>query len=273
MAFSKAFFAVLTLASVRAASVGAHQRLETDGTEVVNGSSAEKAVASILVPPPAQNNQQLTICNAYSDAQPMTVLQLNPKASATVLTQAPLAYMSCQQLILPMPNGVELEFRLGNKPVGEFTASEVPRQAASLLLVASRKRAGFTAVAFDSHAFANADLAQVAVIDAYRGPGEQEAVKISRHSADAAALVQQGEGLEYGSIAFLNPGAYSLQLGNGNQRRDLIAEKGKTYVVLRVGTDQTAPPFPEQLVLYSGAMAARAFVGFLLALLPLLLVE
>merc|ERR1719387_2234300 len=135
--------------------------------------------------------------------------------------------MSCQQLALQMNEGVELEFRLGNSPVGEFTASEVPRQAASLLLVASRKRAGFTAVAFDSHAFANADLAQVAVIDAYRGPGGQQLMKISRRPTDATeaagkALVQQGEGLEYGSIALLNPGAYTVQLGNG-QRTDMIA--------------------------------------------------
>merc|ERR1719326_621619 len=128
----------------------------------------------------------------------MTVLQQTPHKPATVLTQQPLAYMSCQQLALPMSDGIELEFRLGKSPVGEFTASEVPRQASSLLLVASRKRAGFTAVAFDSHAFADADLAQVAVIDAYRGPGEEEQMKISRRPTDPAeaakkALVQQGE--------------------------------------------------------------------------------
>merc|ERR1719326_2389562 len=160
----------------------------------------------------------------------MTVLQQTPHKPATVLTQQPLAYMSCQQLSLQMSNGVELEFRVGKSPVGEFPASEVPRQATSLLLVASRKRAGFTAVAFDSHAFADADLAQVAVIDAYRGPGEEEHMKISRSGptdpADAkTALVQQD--LEVGSIAYLNAGAYTVQ--SGMQQTSLVADKGKTY--------------------------------------------
>merc|ERR1719460_1156125 len=186
-----------------------------------------------------------------------------------VLTEPPLAYMSCRQVTLPMTDEVELEFRLGNSPVGEFTASEVPRQATSLLLVASRKRAGFTAVAFDSHAFADADLAQVAVIDAYRGPGEEEHMKISRSGpTDPAdpktALVQQD--LEVGSIAYLNAGAYTVQ--SGMQQTSLVTETGKTYVLMRVGT---GAPFPEQLVLYSGTPAARALAGLLLTLLLQLL--
>lgn len=271
MAFSRAVLVVLAIAV--AVAQARMQRLATDGNAAA--ASSDESGTSILVPPPDQINQLLTVCNAYSSTEPMTVLQLNPKKSPTVLTQQPLTYMGCQQLTLPLTNGVELEFRLGNSPVGEFTASEVPRQAASLLLVASRKRAGFTAVAFDSHAFANADLAQVAVIDAYRGPKGQEQMKISRRPTDASdaskALVQQGEGLEYGSIAFLNPGAYTVQLGS-NQRTDLIAEKGKTYVLLRVGTDQTGPAFPEQLVLYSGTPAARALAGLLVALLARLVV-
>jgi len=275
MAFPRALLAVLALeaaiAHARMQRLAADEAAVADGASaaVADGASAAQATTSILVAPSGKVSQRLTICNAYPSQEAMSVLQLNPKAAPTPLG-GPMAYMSCQQLALSMSDGLELEFRQGNTPVGEFTASDVPRQATSLLLVASRKRAGFTAVAFDSHAFSDADLAQVAVIDAYRGPGEEEHMKISRSGptdpADAkTALVQQD--LEVGSIAYLNPGAYTVQ--SGMQQTSLVADKGKTYVLMRVGT---GAPFPEQLVLYSGTPAARALAGLLFAFLAQLLV-
>jgi len=274
MASPKAIIAVLALATT--VTHARLHRLQADGAAQADGGAAEGAAASILAAPPAKADQRLTICNAYPSPESMTVMQLHSTAPPAALTQAPLAYKSCQALTMPLSSGVELEFRLGSSPVGEFTASEVPEQTMSLLLVASRKRAGFKAVAFDSHAFADSDLAQVAVIDAYRGPGDQDPMKISRRTTEATdgakpALVQQGEGLQYGSIAFLNPGDYNVRLGDGSQSAQLAAEKGKNYVLLRVGMGQNGTAFPKELVLFTGAAASRALAGLALALLVQLL--
>jgi len=272
MASPKAIVAVLALAT--AVTHARLHRLQADGAAQADGGAAEEAAASILAAPPAKADQRLTICNAYPSPETMTVMQLHSTAPPAALTQAPLAYKRCQALNMPLSAGVELEFRLGSSPVGEFTASEVPEQAMSLLLVASRKRAGFKAIAFDSHAFADSDLAQVAVIDAYRGPDDQDLMKISRRATEAKdglTLVQQGEGLQYGSIAFLNPGDFDVRLGDGSQSAKLAAEKGKNYVLLRVGMGQNGTAFPKELVLFTGAAASRALAGLALALLVQLL--
>lgn len=268
-AYSKALSVVLAFgtAFTHARMQG---RLQADGAAVADGTVGEGVATSILVAPPAKTDHRLTICNAYSSPEPMSVVQHNPDTLPTLLTKEPLAYKNCKEMALPMSDGAELEFRFGNTAVGEFTASDVPRQAASLLLVASLKRSGFKAIAFDSHAFADSDLAQVAVIDAYRGAGAPVQIEISRtpsgpEEAAKKSLLQQG--MEYGSIAFLNPGDYVVHLGNQSQTTALPAQKGKNYVLLRVGSDQDGPAFAEELVLYSGAASIRALTGLALAFL------
>lgn len=271
MASPAGLCAVLALsAAFASARMQGQGRLQTDGAAGVEGAETTGAATTILVTPPAKVDHRLTICNAYSSSEPMSVVQHNPDTLPTLLTSTPIPYKNCREMDSPMRDGAELEFRFGNTAVGEFTASEVPRQAASLLLVASRKRSGYKSIAFDSHAFADSDLAQVAVIDAYRGAGAPAQFEISRHVSDPAesakkSLLQQA--MEYGSIAYLNPGDYTVRLGNNSQSATLPAQKGKTYVLLHVGSDQEGPDFPEELVLYSGAAAIRVLMGLALALL------
>jgi hypothetical protein len=269
MASPKGICAVLALSGA-VANARMQGRLQADGAVGVDGAETTGAATSILVTPPAKIDHSLTICNAYSSSEPMSVVQHNPDTLPTLLTSTPIPYKNCREMDSPMSDGAELEFRFGNAAVGEFTASEVPRQATSLLLVASRKRSGYKSIQFDSHAFADSDLAQVAVIDAYRGSGATAQMEISRHPSgpaenDKKSLLQQA--MEYGSISYLNPGDYTVRLGNQNQIANLPAQKGKTYVLLHVGSDQEGPAFPEELVLYSGAAAIRVLMGLALALL------
>ena len=87
MAFRKAALAALALAAT-VAHARLQASLQADGTADTKGGSADEAGASILAPPPAEVNQHLTICNAYSSTEPMTVLQQKAKAASAVLTQA-----------------------------------------------------------------------------------------------------------------------------------------------------------------------------------------
>lgn len=242
-----------------------------------DGVVAADSTAAIQVAPPRGAHHRLTICNAYASASPLSVARL----PADLLTAAPLAYKRCEEVRSPVVQGDELVFKVGDRDVGSFLADGMPTQSASLLLVLYRRREGVKSSAFDSHVFVeDAGHAQVAVIDAYRGPmsaplAASGPVKIERRLPEdkaskdhaKAALVQRGEALAFGSVAFVNPGEYSVRLGHGTPKIDLAAEQGRSYVVMRVGTGRNGTAFPEELVLFSGAGAGQGLVGLVLAAL------
>merc|ERR1719282_297779 len=80
-----------------------------------------------------------------------------------------MAYNTCRDFAAPLKSGDKLEFRVGDATAGTFAVSDLPNNDAVLLLVIHRHDTLSSAVAFESHVFANLQNAQVAVIDTYKG--------------------------------------------------------------------------------------------------------
>merc|ERR1719274_554727 len=81
----------------------------------------------------------------------------------------PMTYKSCKDFKAPLKPGDKLEFKVGDANAGTFSVSDLPNNDATLLLIIYRHDTLSTAVAFESHVFANLLNAQVAVIDTYKG--------------------------------------------------------------------------------------------------------
>merc|ERR1711972_71072 len=84
-------------------------------------------------------------------------------------TDGPMAYKTCRDFSANLKAGDKLEVRIGDQSGGTFSVLDLPNNDAVLLLVVHRHDTLSTAVAFESHVFANLLNAQVAIIDTYKG--------------------------------------------------------------------------------------------------------
>lgn len=166
---------------------------------------------------------------------------------------------------------------MGSANAGTFAISDLPNNDAVLLLVIHRHDTLSTAVAFESHVFANLLNAQVAVIDTFKGSARSVAA-----IRDGSSNKERSEQLRYNSVVAVNPGIYQVVLtdSDGTQEAsgELVALNRESYVIIRTGVDaQQGPSFPQGLVVFpqsdasllkdkkSGALAPLANVYVLLA--------
>lgn len=231
---------------------------------------------SLLVQTPPQL-QQLVVCNAYASPKSLDIVQVRTRQSLT--NGHPLAYKQCKEFSLPLEEGDQLDFKAGSLDVGTFYATGLPKSAASLLLIPQRRSPNAVGVSFKSHAFADVQNPQIAVIDAYEGKSgkNMESVKIAENLADSAdkTIEQVEEELKYNSIVAVNAGKYFVSLsGAGRRGMSLNAASRAKYVVMRIGAEGEGAQsgnFPQELIVFPSCGTALHFSVMLLTSLVAIL--
>jgi len=233
---------------------------------IAGGSTNLEASSKVLAFSP-KVDQNLVICNAYSSQKPLEIIQVRTRQSLT--KDKALAYKQCQEFSVPLDEGDQLDFKAGGLNVGTFYATGLPKSAASLLLIPHRRSAHAVGITFESHAFAELQSPQIAVIDAYRGTGKSGgAVKIIENMPNAdgkAENTRVEEELKFNSVVAVNPGKYEVSLsgtgGDDSRTMPLNAEGAAKYVVMRLGSDSEetkAGQFPQELIVFPNG-ASRLF--------------
>jgi len=192
---------------------------------------------------------RLRICNAYPGTAAIDVYK---GKDDKVNGDAPLHYKTCNDFVTPLKAGDKLEFKIGNVNAGTFSVSDLPNNDATLFLVIHRHDTLSTAVAFESHIFANLLNAQVAIIDTYKG-----AAKSDPRIMDAAGAGKntRSEELRFESVVAVNPGEYEVTLvgsdGKTKAKNSLVALNRESYIVLRTGVEaKQGPSYPQELVVF-----------------------
>lgn len=270
-------------------SQGAIRSLSTEAaagqTQAGGGEAGEGQGTIVSIDRAVRSEQSLTICNAY--AYPQQGLSVYALSLQRMLTKGPMAYKECQDYTLPIQEGDQLDFRVGNLSVGIFRASGLPRAKTALLVIPHRREKGSLSAAFESHAFAELGTSQIVVIDAYRGKDVGK-VKItdspdkSTNSAEIRTRRARAEDLHFSSVVAVKPGRYQVMLADASDKSlatvglEVGKERSK-YIVIRTGSDSDgkkenqAMAAPQDLVVYaqneakSGAFA-KAQPGIIAAL-------
>jgi hypothetical protein len=169
-----------------------------------------------------------------------------------------MPYKACQDFQTPLQLRDKVEFKVGDTSTGTFTVSDLPSDDALLLLVVHRHDTLSTAMAFESHVFANIENAQVAILDTYKG----ETRATVRIEDDLKGSGPRSEELRYNSVVSVNPGKYRVSLfdqANGKRKEaldggtesELIVMPHESYVVLRTGVEaQQGDSFPEEIIVF-----------------------
>jgi len=242
--------AVLFLALVSAVSGG--QLQQTSGSLRVDRSDPADQSASFVRA--LDFKHRLRVCNAYPDA---TAVDIFRGKNERITSKESMAYKTCQDFFSQLRAGDKLEFKVGDATVGTFSVSDLPNNDAVLLLVIHRHDDHSTAVAFESHVFANLLNAQVAVIDTYKG-SKQSSPRIM--DVEGESKNARAEELRYNSVVAVNPGLYDVALldpkGKTEAKVPLVALNRESYVVLRTGLEaKQGTSFPEELVVYPASSA------------------
>jgi len=192
---------------------------------------------------------RLRVCNAYPYVAALDVYR---STEEKLTSESPMPYKSCKDFVSPLKVGDKLEFKVGDVSAGTFSVSDLPNNDAVLLLVIHRHDTLSTAVAFESHVFANLLNAQVAIIDTYKGARK---AKLQIMDGGGAGSKQRSEELRYDSVVAVNPGKYEVVLsdiaGKPEAKSQLVALDRESYVVLRTGVEaQQGQSYPEELVVY-----------------------
>jgi len=193
---------------------------------------------------------RLRICNAYPGTAAIDVY----KGKGDRLNgEAPMPYKTCNDFVTPLKAGDKLEFKIGDASAGTFSVSDLPNNDAVLFLVIHRHDTLSTAVAFESHVFANLLNAQVAIIDTYKGTAKSEPRIMDAPGKGGKA--SRSEDLRFDSVVAVNPGVYELALvgsdGKTKAKNSLVAMNRESYIVLRTGVEaKQGPSYPQDLVVY-----------------------
>jgi len=219
---------------------------------------------------------RLRVCNAYPGAAAIDVY----KGKGDRLNgDAPMPYKACSDFVTPLMAGDKLEFRIGDANAGTFSIADLPNNDAVLFLVIHRHDTLSTAVAFESHVFANLLNAQVAIIDTYKGKAKSEP-RIMDAAGAGARKGSRSEELRFDSVVAVNPGVYDVALvgsdGKTEGKSSLVAKNRESFVILRTGVEaKQGPSYPQELVVYPrldpselhSAAAPRVTVFSVLAIL------
>jgi len=192
---------------------------------------------------------RLRICNAYPGTAAIDVYR---GKGDKLNGDAPMQYKTCNDFVTPLNAGDKLEFRIGDANAGTFSISDLPNNDAVLFLVIHRHDTLSTAVAFESHVFANLLNAQVAIIDTYKGTAKSEPRIMD---APGKGKSFRSEELRFESVVAVNPGVYDLALvgsdGKTKAKNSLVAMNRESYIVLRTGVEaKQGPSYPQELVVY-----------------------
>lgn len=215
---------------------------------------------------------RLRVCNAYPYSGAVDVLHAQER-----LTGTSIPYKSCQEFSSPVKEHDKLQFEVGGVSAGSFEVSELPSNDAVLVLVIYRHDTLSTAVAFESHVFANLINAQIAVLDTYKG-STKASLTIQDEDPDGKRTSPRNEELRYDSVVAVNPGLYQVVLQNGDNETEVLTQKlvavnRESYVVVRCGVEaQTGEEYPQELMVYPhsspkallGGAPTRHAVGFAL---------
>lgn len=206
--------------------------------------------------------QNLIICNAYASQKNLDVFHV--RTLDRITASEPLRYKDCREFNLLLGEGDQLDFKADNLDVGTFYATGLPRASSSLLLIPHRRDARSVAISFESHAFADMQAPQIAVVDAYKGK-DQAAVKIMEDlNAQGAGEKPIEEMLKFSSVVAVNAGSYKVALtqdasttNTTGSNMPLLVENQAKYVVMRVGIEPTSSSakqqYPEELVIFPNA--------------------
>jgi hypothetical protein len=225
-----------------------------NGASTSHSGKASKILASQEV------DQHLVVCNAYASKHTLEIFHVQTTDRLTGST--PLSYKECRDFTMPLAEGDQLDFKAGSTDVGTFYATGMPKTSASLLLIPHRRDSNSIAMSFESHAFADLQSPQIAVVDAYRGSGKAE-VKIMDAVTDSSSAPAE-ETLKFSSVVAVNPGNYKVALFQNNatsadtaSHKPLLVESQEKYVVMRVGIDASKgkEAYPQELVVFpSGSL-------------------
>lgn len=190
---------------------------------------------------------RLRVCNAYPGNEP----GVNIFKGKSRLTDTPLKYKTCQEFNPPIRAGDKLQFTMAGYNAGSFAVSDLPNNDAVLVLVIYRHDTSSTAVAFESHVFANLINAQIAVLDTYKGHAKA-ALRIQDVSN---AKTSRSEELKYDSVVAVNPGIFEVVVqsddGAMKARQELVALNRESYVVIRCGVEpQEGQVYQEELLVW-----------------------
>jgi len=189
---------------------------------------------------------RLRVCNAYPGSVPVDIFHGKSK-----LTETPLGYKACREFTPPIRAGDKLQFKMAGSNAGSFAVSDLPNNDAVLVLVIYRHDTFSTAVAFESHVFANLINAQIAVLDTYKGHAKA-ALRIQDVSN---AKTSRSEELRYDSVVAVNPGIFEVVVqgedGDMKARQELVALNRESYVVIRCGVEaQEGQVYKEELMVW-----------------------
>jgi len=216
---------------------------------------------------------KLMVCNAYASPDSLEIVKV--KTRQVLTGPDPLDYKQCKDFSLLMEEGEQLDFKAGGLDVGSFFATGLPKSAASLLLIPHRRSPRSVGCSFESHAFADVQSPQIAVIDAYRGKSANKtaSVKITENTAasgDKAAEPPVEEELKFNSVVAVNPGKYQIALtgtdGKASAGAPLNADGATKFVVMRLGAEdesQSGGRYPQELVVFPKNSRANR-IGFAL---------
>jgi len=192
---------------------------------------------------------RLRVCNAYPGNAAIDVFK---GKGDRLNSDAPMPYKTCKDFVTPLKSGDKLEFKIGDANAGTFSVADLPNNDAVLFLVIHRHDTLSTAVAFESHVFANLLNAQVAIIDTYKGTAKSEPRIMD---AKGAGKNSRSEELRFDSVVAVNPGVYDLSLvgsdGKTKAKNSFVAMNRESYIVLRTGVEaKQGPSYPQELVVY-----------------------
>jgi len=267
-------------AAAATSSSGLRSRQEGHEGQAKKGDSQENVRHHSMLVQAPEVQHSLMICNAYASPNKIEIVQVSTRQ---VLTESdPLAYKQCKDFTLSLHEGEQLDFKAGGLDVGTFFATGLPTTAASLLLIPHRRSPHSVGCTFDSHAFAEVQSPQIAVIDAYRGKSEKQtgAVKIIERvaaSGDKAPASLVEEELKFNSVVAVNPGKYEIALtgtdGSMTGTAALIADGSTKFVVMRLGVEDESQSgrYPQELVVFpNGTMRSSvSLLTFIAACLGL----
>jgi hypothetical protein len=192
---------------------------------------------------------RLRVCNAYPGT---AAIDIYKGKGDRLNADAPMPYKTCNDFVTPLKAGDKLEFKIGDANAGTFSVSDLPNNDAVLFIVIYRHDTLSTAVAFESHVFANLPNAQVAVIDTYKGAARSEPRIMD---GPGGSNTSRSEELRFESVVAVNPGLYDVALvgsdGKTKARNPLVALDRESYTVLRTGVEaKQGPSYPQELVVY-----------------------
>lgn len=233
------------------AGVVGHAKLRLQGERAVELLSRQRhLVASEKAKLRKEPQHRLRVCNAYPYMTALNVFIEKPSGK-TKLTDPPMAYKTCREFDSQLESGDRVDFRFQEASAGTFVVGDLPSTDAVLMLVIYRHDAVTTAVAFESHVFANLLNAQIAVLDTYKGPAKSS-IKIQ----DAEeATTSRSEALAPNSVVALNPGKYEVVLVGSDEktksRSGLTVENRESCVVIRCGVEpKQGRAYPQELMVY-----------------------